>query len=288
LTSSGVRVEMHDLNAVDSFEITECLGRAAMLAICSPPTDTAAATAVASIVAGAKAKTHSFIALDSCGDGQQPIPLMVNKFSQQGIMDAMPPLTVDGDVDPQCLQRFEEAGLSMARALTKKEKASAAQAVDKDLFKALGRLGSTLYVVTAAKAGVRHAMIASWLTPASESPLGISLAIAKDRAIEPLLRIGDNFTVNVLEEGNPTTLEFMKHFLQRFAPGADRLEGIDSCVGSNGAPVLRGAFAYFNCRIVSRMDASDHWVSFAEVTGGSVAKEKAIAAVHHRKIGSYY
>ena len=54
---------------------------------------------------------------------------------------------------------------------------------DKDLSKAMGRVASSLYIVTAKKAGVRHAMVASWVTPASSKPLGVSLTIAKDRAM---------------------------------------------------------------------------------------------------------
>eukprot|EP00931_Biecheleriopsis_adriatica_P112169 TRINITY_DN8670_c0_g1_i4.p1 TRINITY_DN8670_c0_g1~~TRINITY_DN8670_c0_g1_i4.p1 ORF type:complete len:149 (-),score=34.25 TRINITY_DN8670_c0_g1_i4:142-537(-) len=131
-------------------------------------------------------------------------------------------------------------------------------------------------------------MVASWVTPASSEPLGLSLTIAKDRAMEPLLRIGDTFTLNILQEGKPETLKLMKHFLQKFAPGADRLEGVDCFEGSNGAAVLRGACAYLECKIVSRMDASDHWVGYAEVVGGDVAVSDAIAATHHRKIGTYY
>eukprot|EP00438_Fugacium_kawagutii_P028987 Skav211309 [mRNA] locus=scaffold3605:42328:43433:+ [translate_table: standard] len=96
----------------------------------------------------------------------------------------------------------------------------------------------------------------------------------------------------------------MKHFLQRFAPGVDRLEGVDHIEGSNGAAILRrgqrrpvpcglsaiarSACAYLECKIVSRMDASDHWVGYAEVLGGDVASSSAVAAVHHRKVGTYY
>lgn len=36
------------------------------------------------------------------------------------------------------------------------------------------------------------------------------------------------------------------------------------------------------------MDASDHWVGYAEVVGGDVASPNAAAAVHHRKVGTYY
>lgn len=88
----------------------------------------------------------------------------------------------------------------LGKRLTQKSKAAAARGQDKDLSKALGRLASSLYVVTAKKAGVRHAMVASWVTPASSKPLGVSLTIAKERAMEPLLRIGDRFTLNLLEE----------------------------------------------------------------------------------------
>lgn len=31
----------------------------------------------------------------------------------------------------------------------------------------------------------------------------------------------------------------MKHFLQKFAPGADRLAGVEHIEGSNGAAILR-------------------------------------------------
>merc|ERR1740129_377501 len=181
------------------------------------------------------------------------------------------------------MQGFEEAGMKLGGVLTKKAKAAKAKSQSKDLESALGRLSSSLYIVTAKKAGVRHAMVASWVTPASQAPMGISLAVAKDRAMEPLLRVGDAFNLNLLEEGR--SLAVVKHFLQRFAPGADRLEGVDSFEGTNGAAVLREACAYLECRIVSRMNASDHYVAYAEVEGGSVARADAEVAAHHRKVG---
>ena len=52
-------------------------------------------------------------------------------------------------------------------------------------LEALGRVASSLYVVTAKKANVRHAMVASWVTPASAKPLGVSVTIAKERAMAP-------------------------------------------------------------------------------------------------------
>jgi flavin reductase (DIM6/NTAB) family NADH-FMN oxidoreductase RutF len=67
-------------------------------------------------------------------------------------------------------------------------------------------------------------MFASWVAQASFKPLGRSVAVAKDRAIESLLHVGDRFVLNVLEEGNYQGL--MKHFLKRFPPGSDRFAGV--------------------------------------------------------------
>ena len=45
-------------------------------------------------------------------------------------------------------------------------------------------------------------MLASWVAQASFKPLGFSIAVAKDRAIESLMQVGDRFVLNILEEGN--------------------------------------------------------------------------------------
>ena len=41
------------------------------------------------------------------------------------------------------------------------------------------------------------------------------------------------------QEGKPQTLQVMKHFLQRFEPGVDRLDGVEHIEGTNGAAILR-------------------------------------------------
>lgn len=289
LTSCSVNVEMHDLNAVDALEITECVGRNEIIAFTAPPAESQAAINIGSILANLKPKKHQFMVLDSCEDSQEPVALLRSRMLEANIPEVLPAMEVKNrPITAQVFHSFEEAGMQIGKKITQKNKAKAAKSQDKDLSKALGRVASSLYIVTAKKAGVRHAMVASWVTPASSKPLGVSLTIAKERAMEPLLRIGDSFTLNLLEEGKPQTLAVMKHFLQRFAPGVDRLEGVDHIEGSNGAAVLRSACAYLECKIVSRMDAADHWVGYAEVLGGDVARSSATAAVHHRKVGTYY
>ena len=52
--------------------------------------------------------------------------------------------------------------------------------------------------------------------------------------------------------------------------------------------MLRDAISYVECTVVSRMETPDHWVTYAQVTGGDVIDADAMTAVHHRKVGNYY
>ena len=129
-------------------------------------------------------------------------------------------------------------------------------------------------------------MLASWVSQASFEPLGFTIAVAKDRAIESLMKVGDRFVLNILEEGNYQLL--MKHFLKRFAPGADRFADVKIYPANNGSPILADALAYLECEVVSRMECSDHWIVYSTVDAGRVAKADALTAVHHRKVGNHY
>ena len=57
------------------------------------------------------------------------------------------------------------------------------------MAKALARVSGGLYVVTAERGGAKGAMIASWVAQASFEPLGLTIAVAKDRAIESLMQV---------------------------------------------------------------------------------------------------
>ena len=165
------------------------------------------------------------------------------------------------------------------------------KAFDGDLDKALGRLSGGLYVVTArqgegdmARSG---AMVASWVSQASFDPPGLTVAVAKDRAIEALLQVDDRFVLNILRDDNHQLL--LRHFLKRFPPGADRFAGVATLDGvAAGGPVLGDALAYLGCRVAQRMEAPDHWIIYAVVEEGNVADPSATTAVHHRKVGNHY
>ena len=62
-----------------------------------------------------------------------------------------------------------------------------------DVAKSLARIGTGLYVVTASNQDFRSAMVASWVSQASFEPLGLTVAVAKDRAIESLMQASECF-----------------------------------------------------------------------------------------------
>ncbi len=46
--------------------------------------------------------------------------------------------------------------------------------------------------------------------------------------------------------------------------------------------------AYLECEVVSRMEAGDHYVLYANVKSGDVLDDNVVTAVHHRKVANHY
>jgi len=289
ITKTGVAVEMMDLRIADLQEVRELVGTAAGIVICSPPSSgTAAANAEAAIntILVAANTKQSFGLCESGGGDDVSIYPLRNKFKELGLKEAFPNILIKETPTEASYQLCDEAGTDLGQWLTRDKAVKQMKSLDSDLDKALGRISGGLYIITAQKADVSGAMLASWVTQASFKPLGLTIAVAKDRAIESMMHTGDKFVLNVLEEGNYQTL--MRHFLKRFAPGADRFAGVKTQPATNGSPILTDALAYMECQVVSRMELSDHHIVYAIVDNGRVSNPEALPAVHHRKVGNHY
>lgn len=286
ITKTGVGVEMIDLKSADPQEVQELVNRMAGIVIGMPPASNAtAASALGTVLAAANSKQAIGI-FESYGGDDEPIDPLLRRFRDVGLKEAFPAIRVKDTPSEAVYQLCEEAGTDMGQWLTRDRSIKNMKSLDADLDKALGRISGGLYIITAKKGDVKSAMLASWVTQASFKPLGLTIAVAKDRAIESLMQVNDRFVLNVLEEGNYQGL--MKHFLKRFPPGADRFAGVKTQPAENGSPILTDALAYIECKVMSRMELSDHWVVYATVDAGRVSKSEALTAVHHRKVGNHY
>eukprot|EP00271_Cylindrocystis_brebissonii_P015938 TRINITY_DN3901_c0_g1_i1.p1 TRINITY_DN3901_c0_g1~~TRINITY_DN3901_c0_g1_i1.p1 ORF type:complete len:647 (-),score=109.74 TRINITY_DN3901_c0_g1_i1:509-2449(-) len=286
ITKTNAGVEMVDMKSAESQELIEVVGKSGAVVLMAPPHEGPASAALSTLLSAVKAKQPVLIA-ESYGGDDEPVDTMLARLVELGIKSPIPPLRVKEIPTEATYQEFEEAGTDLGQLLTQKKTMEAKKSgMPLNVAKAIARVSGGLYVVTAAKGVSKGAMVASWVSQASFTPLGLTVAVAKDRAIESLLQVGDTFVLNCLEEGNFAPL--MKHFLKRFPPGADRFEGVQWTPGANNSPILTDALAYLECTVKSRMETADHWVTYAEVTEGNVAKQEGRTATHHRKIGDYY
>jgi flavin reductase (DIM6/NTAB) family NADH-FMN oxidoreductase RutF len=289
ILKTGVLVETMDLRVADPQEVRELVEIASGLVIGMPPqTGNLAANAnaaLSTILAAANAKQSMGLFEAGGGDDESVYPIR-NRFQEIGLTEAFPPIQIKEPPTDAIDQLCDEAGIDLGQWLTRDRTVKQMKSLDGELDKALGRISGGLYIITAKKGDISSAMLASWVSQASLEPLGITIAVAKDRAIESFMRVGDRFVLNVLEEGNYQAL--MRHFLKRFAPGADRFADVKTYPATNGSPILADALAYIECEVVTRMECSDHWIVYSTINAGRVSKDDALTAVHHRKVGNHY
>ncbi|MDJ0743752.1 MAG: diflavin flavoprotein [Xenococcaceae cyanobacterium MO_167.B27] len=289
ITKTGVAVEMLDLRSAENNEVHEIVTRASAIVLGMPPLSghnhQEIVANIGTILAAAKEKQVIGM-FESYGDNDEPIDPLLTKFRDVGLKKAFPSIRVKDTPNEKIYQLCEESGTDLGQLLTREKMVKQMKSLDSDLDKAMGRISGGLYIITATKGNIKSAMLASWVSQASFEPPGFTIAVAKDRAIESLMQVGDRFVLNVLEEGKYQQL--MKHFLKRFKPGADRFAGVNTQTANNGSPILTDALAYLECEVVSRMECSDHWLVYSKVTTGRVSDPDAITAIHHRKVGNHY
>ena len=233
----------------------------------------------------------------SFGWSGEALDLLENKLRNGGFEFGFDPIKIKFTPNTGMIKTLEETGTIFGRKLLKARKRNTQKATggmitnkNDPAILALGRIVGSLSVLTAVKgegeAAIKGGMIASWISQASFNPPGISVAVAKDRAVEGLLHCGDHFTVNILAEGKHRDL--MKQFLQPFPPGADRFDGLQIKTTTLGQPILSDALAWLEGCVEQRMECGDHWVIYAEIKNGNVLDHNGITAVHHRQTGSNY
>jgi flavorubredoxin/flavin reductase (DIM6/NTAB) family NADH-FMN oxidoreductase RutF len=233
----------------------------------------------------------------SFGWSGEALDLLESKLTDAGFQQAFETIRVKFSPDPLTLKRCEETGMALARLLQQQQKrqqkrnsGGLSESRSDPAVLALGRVIGSLCVLTAQKGegeqSLSGAMVASWVSQASFQPPGFSVAVARDRAVEALLHIGDRFALNVLAEGRE--LATMKQFLQPFSPGSDRFAGLELRVSPAGQPLLPEALAWLEATVQQRMDCGDHWVLYAQVTGGGLFDESGLTALHHRRSGANY
>ncbi len=300
ISSTGIQVKSLNCEFSTASELVESIKEANAYLIGSPTLGGHAPTPIVSALGTLLAegdRNKPVGIFGSYGWSGEAVDLLENKLRDGGFEFAFEPIRIKFTPNAQNLKMLEETGVLLGRKLIKEEKRQERQLTgginttksDPSLL-ALGKVIGSLSVLTAQKGKqeekINSAMIASWISQASFSPPGITVAVAKDRAVEDLLHTGDLFALNILNENNYQKL--LKQFLQPFSPGANRLSGLELLSSPGDQPILPEALAWIEGCVTQRMECGDHWLIYAEVLHGKVLNQNGITAIHHRRTGATY
>jgi flavorubredoxin/flavin reductase (DIM6/NTAB) family NADH-FMN oxidoreductase RutF len=292
ITKAGAAVELINCEAAEPAEIQAAVEKCDGFIIGSPTLGGHAPTQIQTalgIVLSTASKNKLAGVFGSYGWSGEAVDLIESKLLDAGYKLGFESIRVKFKPTDVILQQCKEIGIDFAQALKKaqrlrapRQSASASQA-DRTA-QAVGRIVGSLCVMSARRGDITSAMLASWVSQATFNPPGVTVAVAKDRALESITHTGDKFVLNILAEGK----QLRKHFMKNFAPGEDRFAGLETKEAQNGCPILSDALAYLECAVENRMDCGDHWVVYAVVENGHLLQQTGVTAVHYRKTGSHY
>jgi flavin reductase (DIM6/NTAB) family NADH-FMN oxidoreductase RutF/flavodoxin len=298
---SGVRVESLNCEFAPSDQLIAAIRAGDALLIGSPTLGGHAPTPIVSALGTVLAegdREKPVGVFGSFGWSGEAIDLLESKLRDGGFRFAFEPIRVKFSPDGATLRTLEETGIALGRQLQAEQRRSQRRSSSGGLdesrsnpaVQALGRVVGSLCVVTARKgegdAALGGAMVASWVSQASFNPPGFTVAVARERAVESLLHVGDRFALNVLAAGRETGP--MRQFLQPFPPGADRFAGLDLEASPGGQPILPEALAWLEAQVTARMECGDHWLLYAQVSHGGLLDPAGTTAVHQRRSGASY
>jgi flavin reductase (DIM6/NTAB) family NADH-FMN oxidoreductase RutF len=133
---------------------------------------------------------------------------------------------------------------------------------------ALAHWASGVAVVTSAAGDRIHGMTVSAFSSVSLNPPLVLVCADKTSNTLCVIEAGGVFAANILGAGQ-------QGLSNRFASKKDeerRFEGIAWRRGVTGAPILAGALAVLDCRVVAAHDAGDHVIYVGRVESAAVTE----------------
>ncbi len=149
--------------------------------------------------------------------------------------------------------------------------------------KALGRIPSGLFILTARDGGQTLGMLVSWVQQAAFDPPAVSVAIGRDRPARELILRTRRFALSVLPEGSTD-------LMRRFARTTDRdpFDGLPVEPAPSGLPIIAGALAWLDCELMSSLDfGADHELFLGRVSAGQLLRPGP-SFMHVRGNGFHY
>lgn len=153
------------------------------------------------------------------------------------------------------------------------------------LARPLGRIPSGVYVLTATHDGISQAMLASWVQQAGFDPPCVSIAIAQDRPITPLIQSSRLLALSILPADDTSLL---KKYARGVLAGADPFAGVQIQLTPLGLPILSTAHAWLECQLLQHCTyGSDHELLLTRITSAGILRD-CQPFTHVRSNGFHY
>ena len=152
-----------------------------------------------------------------------------------------------------------------------------------ELAKALGKVPSGLFILTAQHKNNEDAVLVSWVCQCSFHPPTLSVVLAKSRTARELVEASGAFVLNILgKESNKLLKRFGK-------PPKDEplFEGIPVRKGYKNITILEDSVSFLECALLNQTAVEDHIIYVGKIVGGKILRGGE-PYVHIRKSGFSY
>jgi flavorubredoxin/flavin reductase (DIM6/NTAB) family NADH-FMN oxidoreductase RutF len=226
----------------------------------------------------------------SYGWSGEAVDLLQSKLEDAGYGFGFAPIRIKFSPTEEIVKTCENAGIEFVQALKRSQKNRAPRTVGIEIKtadrteQAISRITGSLCVITTHRFDSDQALMTSWVSQATFTPPGLTIAVPMSHAEATLPTIGSQFVLNILKEGR----NVRRYFLKPTMPGENRFAAIATHSATNGCLILDEALAFLECTVQNRMECGDHWLIYATVDNGKLLETVGVTAVQHRKSGTYY
>src|SRR5437773_10522180 len=131
----------------------------------------------------------------------------------------------------------------------------------KDEFRrVMGHFATGVTIVTTGHQGEVRGMTANSVASVSLEPLSVLVCVNREAITYGILDAGRVFCVNILADEQ----EALSRACARPDTPEAALEGVRYRIGETGAPVIEGALAYLDCRVITSVDFGTHRICIVE------------------------
>jgi flavin reductase (DIM6/NTAB) family NADH-FMN oxidoreductase RutF len=140
---------------------------------------------------------------------------------------------------------------------------------DRMIHETLRSVPYGLYVIGVCGKGSQElsAIVASWVTQCSFDPPMVMVAVRKPSHTFDLIKKGRVFSLNLLDQKEKRLVRILER-PHRMA--GDKLGKVGHVEEDTGAPILRHAFAYAECKVRQIYEPGDHALVVGEVVHAGV------------------